>query len=116
MFGSAICVELMDSEWHCRAALGRPPDGLLSDGKERKRLLTRVQLVGGLEGKYMIGCVAYSQPDRSATSSSEGSGGITWGGNASQAGFAGVCCGVVQFPGRKQGSFAHDVHASTESI
>ena len=45
----------------CREALGRQPDADLSTGPDGKRMQSRVQLVRGVEGAYMIGAISFSQ-------------------------------------------------------
>lgn len=52
-----------ERDWsHRRASLGREPEADLSTGPDGKRMESRVQLVRGVEGAYMIGAVQFSQP------------------------------------------------------
>lgn len=70
-----------------REALKRSPDGLLSGGDNGKQLVSRVQLLSGVDGKYMIGSVQYSNNDHAKLRKklAEGVTNITWGGDASAA-------------------------------
>lgn len=57
--------------WPCRLALHRPGNGPLAQGNDTVTLQTRVKLLDGQDGQYMIGSVHFSKPGDAARSATD---------------------------------------------